>query len=199
MTDVGDSQSGAEFLDDDKLPSEYPPDRPLGADEYGVTAYEETVPEPLEERLRREEPDFDELARRRGADGDDADEAVGTLVDTDEGGVDAEGDSVARSIRRVPERNLSVDDIAFGDETLRDVATERLDEDDVPAEEAAIHLTDPPPMGDGDGYVDPEADGLVDEALDALDEDDLQAIAEQEDRLEEADDLDDLDGSGDAR
>jgi hypothetical protein len=197
MTDVGDSQSEAEFLDDDKLPSEYPPDRPLGVDEYGVTAYEETVPEPLEERLRREEPDFDELARRRGLDGEDADEEVGTLVDTDDGGFDDEGDSVARSIGRVSQRNLSVDDIAYGDETLRDVATERLSDEDRPAEEAAIHLIDPPPMGDGDGYVDPEADDLVDEALDELDEDELEALEEEEDHLDDADDLDDLDGSDD--
>ena len=196
MTDVGDSQSEAEFLDDDKLPSEYPPDRPLGVDEYGVTAYEETVPEPLEERLRREEPDFDELARRgdRGDDGDGDDE-VGTLVDADEGGFDDEGDSVATSIRRVRQRNISEDDIAYGDETLRDVATERLDDDDVPAEEAAIHITEAPPMGDGDGYVDPEADGLVDEALDDLDEDDLAALEDEEDHLDDPDDLDDLDGS----
>ena len=38
------------------------------------------------------------------------------------------------------------------DETLHDVVQER--EGELSAEEAAMHLTDPPPMHDDDGYVD---------------------------------------------
>lgn len=47
----------SELLDDDVLPAEYPPDHPTGVDDYGTTAQEERVDEPLEERIRREEPE----------------------------------------------------------------------------------------------------------------------------------------------
>jgi hypothetical protein len=45
----------SELLDEDALPPEYPPDRPLGANQYGTTPQEERIDEPLEERTRREE------------------------------------------------------------------------------------------------------------------------------------------------
>ena len=133
MTDARDDQDVSEALDDDKLPGDYPPEQPLGVDEYGVTAAEELVDEPLEERVRREVP---EQAR---AD----DRGIGSIVEPDEGGSpDDEPDAVAE---------LAVEDF---DSTLEDVAQERVDAP--PAEEAAMHLTDPPPMGDGDGYLEDE-------------------------------------------
>ena len=52
-----DPQDEAEAVDSDKLGDEYPPEEPLGVDEYGTTAAEERVDEPLEERVAREEPD----------------------------------------------------------------------------------------------------------------------------------------------
>jgi hypothetical protein len=65
MSDVRDPQDVAESLDPDELPEyddptgnlQYPPDRPTGVNQYGVTAAEERVDEPLEERARREVPD----------------------------------------------------------------------------------------------------------------------------------------------
>jgi hypothetical protein len=50
-------QQRAEALDDDKLGDAFPPEAPLGVDEYGTTRAEEAWDEPLEERLAREEPD----------------------------------------------------------------------------------------------------------------------------------------------
>jgi hypothetical protein len=60
-------QDQVEALDDDKLPPEYPPEEPLAVDGYGTTLAEERAPEPLAERVRREEPDFGAPAAR-GAD-----------------------------------------------------------------------------------------------------------------------------------
>jgi hypothetical protein len=104
MTD--DPQDVAEALDDDKLgdearfdedPATYPPDRLLGADDYGVTDREAALEEPMHEREARFEPDplvqeldraADERARRataRPGDLEDPDliEPSGRLVDDD--------------------------------------------------------------------------------------------------------------------
>jgi hypothetical protein len=65
---------------------------------------------------------------------------LGTLVDPgDETGIDAEADAVAYEDRE--------DDPAGVDRAPQDQGEVR------PAEEAAMHLTEAPPMGDGDGYV----------------------------------------------
>lgn len=66
---MSDRQDIAEGLDDDRIGDEYPPEEPLGAEEYGVTGAEQRWDEPLEERVDREEPDplVDEL----GTAGDD--------------------------------------------------------------------------------------------------------------------------------
>lgn len=125
MSDADDNKS--ELLDDDVITTEFPPERPLGVDER-PTALEEQVDEPLSTRILRENPDV----------GQSEEEHLGTLVAPDGGsGLDSEGDEIAMEAGG-PE----------GDE----VST--LDREEVrPAEEEAIHLTDPPPMGDGDGYV----------------------------------------------
>lgn len=71
-----------------------PRDYPQGADEFGVTAAEQAADEPLADRVRREEPDFED-----GTVGDAADEAVeGRLLEPGSEDVDAldeEKDSVA--------------------------------------------------------------------------------------------------------
>ncbi len=124
-----DEQDRAEALDDDKQPAEYPPEEPLGVDEYGTTAAEERWEEPLAERLAREEPEDRP-----------ADTAGMVLVAPDEGvHEDTEPDAVATAVD-TGAGALDVGDIAAGDSTLRDTATER--EGTLSPEEAAIHVVD---------------------------------------------------------
>jgi hypothetical protein len=107
----------------------YPPEQPLGVNDRGATDVEDSV----EERRRREIPDWEGSGRP-----DD----VAPLIDqAGEDGGDDEADSVAMEARRQRDP-LGVD------RTVQDL------EEVEPAEEAAIHLTEDPPMGDGDGYVD---------------------------------------------
>lgn len=115
----------SELLDDDVLPPEYPPDRPLGVEEYGTTWQEERVDEPLEERVRREEPDVVDLD-----------------ADTDLEGVDVGDtgeDDLHGSVVPPAEDRLDDGDPVGGDPSRRDVATERVA---APAEEAAVHVVD---------------------------------------------------------
>lgn len=124
------SQDRAEGLDDDKVGADYPPEQPLGVDQYGTTPAEEAWDEPLEERMAREEPDV--LVPE-----DDSLE----LVQPDEGAhTDREKDEVASVAHAQPDERgeLSEEDIASGDTTLRDMTQEK--EGAVPAEEAALHV-----------------------------------------------------------
>lgn len=133
----------ADLLDDDVVPEEYPPEQPYGVNER-LTPEEEQMGETLERRVKRERPDH--LGQDVGK--------VGTLVAPggDETGIDDEADEIATEIPPQPRRDrLDVGDESAGDPTLRDVSQEK--EGVISAEEAAMHLTDPPPMGDGDGYV----------------------------------------------
>jgi hypothetical protein len=91
---TSDSQSQAENLDDDRLAGDYPPDQPLGAEDYGTTPAEERVDEPLRERIWREEPEQEPA-----------------------------GPAVAGRPAGSP-GPLEEGDPAAGDPTLRDVATE---------------------------------------------------------------------------
>lgn len=54
---AGDEQDEAEGLDDDRIRGDYPPEHTLGAEDYGTTAAEERIDEPLEEKAAREEPE----------------------------------------------------------------------------------------------------------------------------------------------
>ncbi len=138
-----DDDNLSELLDDDKLPAEYPPDEPLGVDEEELTVRGQQTDEPLEERVKREVPDVFVVE----------DEPVGPLVAPggDEG-LDLTKEAVATEVGAGPDRDdLDAGDISSGDDTTRDVATERVESRS--AEEEAIHLTDDPPLGDGDGYV----------------------------------------------
>lgn len=141
-----DDANLSELLDDDKLPPEYPPDEPLGVFEDELTVRGQQTDEPLEERVQREEPEVWEQ--------EPVDEPVGHLVEPESGQeLDLTKETVARAVDGGPDGgDLETGDIAAGDTTTRDVATERAEE--FSAEEAAIHLTEDPPMGEaGDGYV----------------------------------------------
>ena len=135
MADTNNEQS--QLLDDDVVPEEFPPEQPYGVGER-LTPREEQGGESYDQRTRRERPDH--LGADQGR--------VGTLVapggDED---LDEEPDEVAFEV----EPQLRRDQLEPGTITDRDVAQEK--EEVIPAEEAAMHLTDPPPMGDGDGYV----------------------------------------------
>lgn len=144
-----DDANLSELTDADKLGGEYPPEEPMGVDEYGTTPGEETMQEPLEERVLREEPDTPLAASPLPTD------EVGDLVDPEAGGEpDVTAEAVASEVPEVDRGDIAVGDLSSGDETRRDVAQEQAGPP--PAEEAAMHLTDEPPMGDGDGYIDDE-------------------------------------------
>lgn len=139
MPDERNEQS--QELDEDVLPEEYPPEQPYGVNER-LTAHEEQVGESFEERTWRERPDH--LGSDEGR--------VGTLVAPGgEGSADDVAEEVAEEIAaRARHDQLDAGDPGLGGE-LRDFAAER--EEVIPAEEAAMHLTDPPPLDDEDGYV----------------------------------------------
>jgi hypothetical protein len=144
MSDVNDDDEDAsEDLDEDVLPEEYPPEQPYGVNER-LTPAEEQVPEPLWQTVKRERPD------RLGED----EGRVGTLVAPggDESGDDDEADEVASEVTPGVRRDqLDAGDPGFGGD-LRDFPADR--EEVISAEEAAMHLTEDPPMDDDDGYID---------------------------------------------
>jgi hypothetical protein len=141
-----DDPNLSELLDDDKLPDEYPPDRPLGVEDPGVTADHGAIGDSLAERVAREEPDV--LPPPSSDDG-----AIGHLVEPDLGiAPDLEPDLVATLGDEDPIGAMEPGDIAGGADTLRDVATERID--DRSAEELAMHITEEPPLLAGDSYLD---------------------------------------------
>jgi hypothetical protein len=132
-------QSGEDF-DDELLGDEYPPDNPLAVDDEGVTALEELGGESFAERDERTEPEVWEPP------GDDEQpDTVVELVGDDAGVPDDEKDLVGERVgteqddARGP---LAPDDEFSGDETTRDVATERVTP---PAEDAAVHIDDEAP------------------------------------------------------
>jgi hypothetical protein len=85
-----------------------PGDRPIAVNDFGTTAAEEIAGEPLDARLRREEPEL--LARSATTDADDSpdadqpypedhDERVGRIVENDEGvREDVDSDAVAYEV-----------------------------------------------------------------------------------------------------
>lgn len=150
-----DDANLSELLDDDKLPEEYPPDRPLGVEDPGVTADHGAVGDSVAERAAREEPDT--MAPPAEDDG-----AVGHLVEPDLGmSTDEEADLVGTAVDDVA-GPLADDDLVAGDDTRRDVATERVD--DRSAEELAVHPTDAPPLVDHDTYLDDAGPDDTDDA-----------------------------------
>jgi len=153
---VADDQDHAENVDsavlsdvdDDPEGSlAFPPDRPLGVEEYGTRASEERVDEPLAERLRREVPDPASTAGDRYGDGDEAgDEADPELIRLELGDDAADGDD--DEDRRAPIGRLvdpgAVDDAFDRDDEEADAVADLAEESDLSAEEAAVHLTSAP-------------------------------------------------------
>ena len=150
MTDADDPHLTAEQLDPDELqgegdgvagrssPDEFPPTHLRGVNQYGITAGEERVDEPLEERTSRDEPDDlaielddDRAPDERQWDDPELGGDVGRLVDpgaTDDGLDEPDVDAEA-------------------------VAWEGTADDDLSAEESAMHVTEDPPDGaPHDGY-----------------------------------------------
>jgi hypothetical protein len=181
MSEPGDPQDQAEALDTDKVPGgyddpliepEYPLDELMGADDYGVTAAEERVDEPLEERLERESPDplAEELdARVAEEDRHDRPGSLETALDTVEADFDQETldavnhlqtpvgmdvPSEEEPVGRIYESSLTDDVTSFIDEEAEAVGS-AAEADDLSAEEAAMHTTADPEMGTLDGgYMD---------------------------------------------
>ena len=94
-----------------------PRDYPQGVEEFGITAAEERMDEPIADRVQREEPDFDESSVAQAAD-----EAIG-----------------GRLIEPGSE------DIDVLDEEKDSIATLVTDDENaLTAEESAMHITDSP-------------------------------------------------------
>lgn len=124
-----DRDSRSEQVDDDKLGGDFPPDEPVAADDYGITPQEQRVPEPLEERVERENPE-DELAGEA--------DAVGPLVAPDEGQPpDDEAAAIGTEAGDVPGHDRPVGDVGTDDVTQRGTVLDRSA--DVAAEDAAVH------------------------------------------------------------
>jgi hypothetical protein len=149
-----DDQDLAESFDPDVVGEgyqAYPPERPLGVDQYGTTPAEERTDEPLEERVRREEPDASmetgrDAGRERRAEAGEASADDELQV----GGPPLEGEV---SFGRVPDDpDLLLVDDELGDETTHDEGfgpDPDLGEEEQPAETAALHVEEPGrPVGD---------------------------------------------------
>jgi hypothetical protein len=135
-----DPDQSGEAFDDELLAGEFPPDDPLAVDDEGVTGVEQLGGESFAERDERTEP---EVWERPGD--DERADAVVELVGDDAGVPDDEKDLVGEraGTEQDDERGpLAPDDEFSGDETTRDVATERV----APAaEDAAVHVDDEAP------------------------------------------------------
>jgi len=132
-------QTGEDF-DDDLLADEFPPDEPLAIEDEGVTGVEQLGGESFAERDERTEPE----AWEQPIGADETDTGV-ELVGDDAGVLDAEKDLVGERAGTEQEDEqgpLAPDDEFSGDETTRDVATERVTP---PAEDAAVHVDDEAP------------------------------------------------------
>ena len=129
MTDANATNAHARDMDAEGIPDLETPinedeglipprDYPQGVEEYGITAAEQRVDEPLADRVLREEPDFDESTVAQAAD-----EAIGGRLleagSEDVDAIDDEKDSVATLVGDDGESALS-------------------------AEESAMHITDSP-------------------------------------------------------
>lgn len=136
-----DEQDVAEALDDEELPDEYPPEHPLAVDDLGVTELEELGGESVADRDARTEPEVWES--RQAPEPQDTPVLEG---EPEPGTVDEEKDLVAPPPPEDDPGPLDPEDDFTGDETTRDVATERSP---APAEEAAVRIDDDAPGATG--------------------------------------------------
>ena len=133
-------QSGEDF-DDELLGDEFPPDEPLAVDDEGVTGVEQLG-------AGSRSPSVTSAPSRRFGSGrsDRRGRHTGVeLVGDDAGVPDVEKDLVGERAGTEQDDDqgpLAPDDEFSGDETTRDVATERVAP---PAEDAAVHLDDEAP------------------------------------------------------
>jgi hypothetical protein len=141
IDEVDDEQGVAEALDDEELSGEYPPEQPLGVDEEGVTPLEQLGGESVSERYERTEPEIWE--RERAEPPESGPQIEG---EPEPGTVDDEKDLVAPPFPEEDPGPLEEDDDFSGDETTRDVATERSPD---AAENAAVRIDDDAPGGVG--------------------------------------------------
>lgn len=128
----------SESLDADRLPEEFPDDRPLAARDYGTTEAEQARRESLDRRLRREEPEPDLTAELDLDDDVDDDDSPDLLADLDDDG----GDMTKELTTVRARRDRRVDDSG----QLRSPRS---------AEEDAIHVVDEDPALDDPALDDP--------------------------------------------
>jgi hypothetical protein len=162
-----------------------PPEKPLGVDRWGTTAWEQSQDETIDQRIRQEEPD--------------PDTAYG--APDNESGLDVEGDMVGGDdLDAIPAERDFVGDIGeragrlvapdqgFGEDTEKDVIAEDvgISGAGASAEEAAMHIA-----GDDTGFDDLGTDDEGD--AEGLTEATAYRI-ENEDPMNE---LDSLEGSSD--
>ncbi|GAA3395708.1 DUF5709 domain-containing protein [Cryptosporangium minutisporangium] len=161
---------------DGPSPAALPADRPLGATEFGTTANEQREGEPLEDRLRREEPDVTEqLSAPTVADPVAEAEAEWKSTTTDETALDT-GGTPRDDYRTVhTTRDLDADDVAA-----------EIDGEAPPAEDAETAATmegiDPhtdSPVSVYDRGVDDVAGRLVEPDEGAHVDDEPDAIADE--------------------
>lgn len=150
---TGDDQDLAEAFDPDVVGEGYqafPPERPLGVDQYGTTAAEERIDEPLEERVRREEPD-PSMETGRDAGREHREPTDEGPADDDElvvGGEPLPREVVVGTVADDPDLVLVDDDL--GELTTHDEGLgpdPDLGEEEQPAEAAALHIEDQGPRG----------------------------------------------------
>jgi hypothetical protein len=134
MSNDQDEQTVAENLDGDKIdPTRYPPDEPLGLPDLegrDVTVVGDYAPDSVRERTAREEPDFGEPGAPVGTD-----QPVIQPIEPD----DPFGpDETAEAIADLPEERGQLDGpiLSEGEDAVS------AGGDDLPAEEAAVHVTD---------------------------------------------------------
>jgi hypothetical protein len=169
LAETLDVETLSDDIDDPAGELAYPPERPLGVNQYGTTAAEERVGEPSDERARRDtrdpldaiaEPDDEEL-RQIERDETELADALDDDITLDELG-DALEDATALDdldpsgqVGRLVDP-AAVDDAVDAEDDEPDAVAMAadLDERDLSAEEDAVHLTRDPPLGHlGDGYV----------------------------------------------
>jgi hypothetical protein len=143
MSNTQDEQTGAENLDGDKIdPTRYPPDEPLGLPDLegrDVTVVGDYAPDSVAERTARQEPDFGEPGGP-GA----GDRAVIRPIEPDDPfGPDETAEAIA---------DLAEDSGQLDGPVLSEAEDARSAGDEVPAEEAALHITDlsGAPVSDGE-------------------------------------------------
>ncbi len=160
---MADPQDTAEALDDDKLADDpfrdpieslgdYPPERPSGVDGAMSTPTMEAMGESVEDRDARTSPDPLAVEFDRAAASDD-------LQDRDLTGEDpvdlVPGDD-GRPLGRVVDPMAAADDGLDVEADLvgeLDLEVEALDDPDLSAEEAAMHLTPDPDFEAADSYL----------------------------------------------